>query len=125
MTYLWIGLGGFLGANARFLIQTWAANHWGVDFPYGTLLANVSGAFILTLFATLTLEHFAVREEVRLLVTTGFLGGYTTFSSLVYETWRLADSSGWWLAGTNLLANILLGAIGVIFGLVVAHSILG
>ena len=122
-TYLWIGLGGFLGANARYLVQSWATARWGLNFPYGTLIANVTGAFLLTLFATLITERFTVSQEVRLFVATGFLGGYTTFSSFGYETWQLFDRLGWWGAGVNILSNLLLGTVGIMLGLMVARWI--
>ena len=120
-TYLWIGLGGFLGANARYIVQTWAAARWGSHFPYGTMLANVSGSFLLALFLTLATERFNVSSQSRLLVATGFLGGYTTFSSFGYETWRLLESGGWLWGGVNALGNLVLGAAGVILGIIVAR----
>ena len=124
-TYLWIGLGGFLGANTRYLVQTWAINHWGPDFPYGTMIANVVGSFLIALFATLVAERFTISQASRLFVVTGFLGGYTTFSSFGYETWRLFILEGWWPAGLNFLGNIILGAVGILLGAIVAHSIPG
>lgn len=101
MKYLWIGLGGFLGANARFLVQQWAAARWGADFPYGTMIANVSGSFIIALFLTLITERFLVSPEFRLFVAVGFLGGFTTFSSFSFETFTLLRGSGWWAASLN------------------------
>ena len=120
-TFLWVGLGGFLGANARYLVQTWAANRWGTHFPYGTMIANITGAFLLALFATLTLERFHVRPEIRLFFATGFLGGYTTFSSFGHETWQLLNGPGWWIAALNLLGNLLLGGIGILLGVMMAR----
>ncbi|MCB0162836.1 MAG: fluoride efflux transporter CrcB [Anaerolineae bacterium] len=121
--YLWIGLGGFLGANARFLVQQWAAARWGADFPYGTMIANVSGSFIIALFLTLITERFLVSPEFRLFVAVGFLGGFTTFSSFSFETFTLLRGSGWWAASLNFLGNTVLGMIGVILGVVVAQLI--
>ena len=124
-TYLWIGLGGFLGANARYLVQNWATVRWGANFPYGTLLANVSGAFLLTVFATLGLERLNISPEIRLFVATGFLGGYTTFSSWGYESLRLLEVQGWWSAGLNFLGNVILGALAILLGLIVARWLEG
>lgn len=121
LQYLWIGLGGFMGVNARFLVQLWAANRWGTDFPYGTLLANVSGSFAIAFFLTLATERLSVPPEVRLFVAVGFLGGFTTFSSFAYETFRLAGQNGWWAAALNFVSNNILGLAGVLLGVFLAQ----
>ena len=125
MQFLWIGLGGFLGANARYLVQLWAANRWGASFPYGTMVANVSGSFLIGFFLTLTTERLAVPPEVRLFFAVGFLGGFTTFSSFSLETVRLFQLSGWWIAGLEFLGNTILGLIGVLLGIYLAQLLLG
>lgn len=76
-----VGLGGVLGANARYFAGLWAAAHWGAGFPWGTLAINASGSFALGLYLTLATERFAGRSATRLFVATGFLGSYTTFST--------------------------------------------
>ena len=121
MQYLWIGLGGFLGANARYLVQQGAAQWWGADFPYGTLLANAGGSFIIAFFLTLTTGRLTVAPEVRLFVAVGFLGGFTTFSSYAYETLRLAGQNGWWIAAFNFVSNNALGLTGVLLGMTLAQ----
>ena len=83
LQYLWIGLGGFLGANARYLLQQWTAQQWGPEFPYGTLLANVSGSFVIAFFLTLVTGRLTVTPEVRLFITVGFLGDFGFFLTLV------------------------------------------
>lgn len=120
-TYLWIGLGGFLGANARYIVQTWAATKWGSAFPYGTMIANVSGSFLLAFFMILATERLNIGPQGRLLIATGFLGGYTTFSSFGYETWRLLEQGGWAQVSFNFFGNILLGAGGVLLGVMAAR----
>jgi CrcB protein len=119
--YLWIGLGGFLGANARYLVQQWAAQQWGADFPYGTMLANVSGSFIIAFFLTLATGRLAVSPEWRRFVAVGFLGGFTTFSSFSLETFRLVEQSGWGAAGLNFAGNTVLGLVGVLLGVFLAR----
>lgn len=121
MQFLWIGLGGFIGANARYLLQVWAAHLWGADFPYGTMLANVSGSLIIAFFLTLATGRLAIPPELRLFVAVGFLGGFTTFSSFSFETFRLIEQSGWWAAGLNFVGNTALGLIGVILGILLAQ----
>jgi len=119
--FLWIGLGGFIGANARYMLQLWAANRWGADFPYGTMLANVSGSLIIAFFLTLATGRLVVSPELRLFVAVGFLGGFTTFSSFSLETFRLIEQSGWWAAGLNFVGNTALGLIGVMVGILLAQ----
>ncbi len=123
--YLWIGLGGFLGANARYLVQQWAAQWWGADFPYGTMLANVSGSFIIAFFLTLAAGRLAVSPELRLLIAVGFLGGFTTFSSFSFETFRLLEQSGWSVALLNFAGNTALGLGGVGLGIFLARLLQG
>ncbi len=125
MQYLWIGLGGFIGANARYLLQVWAANWWGANFPYGTMLANVSGSFIIAFFMTLATGRLAISPELRLFAAVGFLGGFTTFSSFSLETFRLFEQSGWWAAGLNFLGNTIFGLIGVLLGILLAQLVQG
>jgi fluoride exporter len=123
--YLWIGLGGFMGANARYLLQLWAANRWGANFPYGTLLVNVSGCAAIGFLMTLLTGRLAAPPEVRLFVVVGFLGGFTTFSSFAYETARLAAPGGWWAAGLNFLGNTVLGLVAVVLGMLLAQWLQG
>ncbi len=122
MQYLWIGLGGFAGANARYLLQQWAAARWGADFPYGTMLANVSGSFIIAFFLTLATGRLIISPEMRLLVAVGFLGGFTTFSSFSLETFKLFEQSGWSAATLNFAGNTVLGLLGALAGVALAAA---
>jgi CrcB protein len=121
--YLWIGLGGFLGANARYMLQRWAITHWGDAFPYGTMLANVSGSFVIAFFLTLLTERLSIPAEARLFLAVGFLGGFTTFSSFSFETVQLAQEGAWGLAVFNFLGNTVLGVAGVMLGETLAQLI--
>jgi CrcB protein len=123
LQYLWIGLGGFLGANARYLLQQWAAGRWGADFPYGTMLVNISGSFVIAFFLTLATGRLVIPLEARLFFAVGFLGGFTTFSSFSYETFLLAQQSAWWAAGLNFIGNNLLSLAGVLLGVLVGQLI--
>ncbi len=123
-TYLWIGLGGFLGANARYLVQSWAAGRWGGAFPYGTMIANVTGSLLLAFFMTIATERLSLSPQTRLFLATGFLGGYTTFSSFGYETWQLLETAGRLQFGLNFLGNIVLGATGVLLGVALARWVM-
>jgi CrcB protein len=93
-TPLAISLGAIAGAIGRYYIGAWFAQLFGSAIPYGTLFINISGCFLMGFFATLSLERIAtIHPDVRLLVTTGFLGSYTTFSTYELDTAKLLERS--------------------------------
>ena len=112
--FLVIAAGAALGANARYLVNLWAAGRFGADFPYGTLLVNITGSFILGFLLALSTDRFDLSPETRLLLATGFLGSYTTFSSYAVESLNLWRDDGIWLAVRNIFLN---NGIGLIFAL--------
>jgi CrcB protein len=120
---LWIGLGGFLGANLRYLVQAWSADRWGSAFPYGTLLVNVTGSFCLGLLITLGTQRIAIPPNWRLFLAVGVLGGYTTFSSFTVETLNLIQTGRWLSGGVYLFGNVLLGLAGAFLGMVLAQAL--
>jgi CrcB protein len=87
-----VAIGGMLGANARYLVSQCAARRYGSAFPYGTMLINLSGSFLLALIATLIAERFGGNEGASLLIGAGFLGAYTTFSTFSFETLALVHA---------------------------------
>ena len=113
---LWVGLGGFIGANARYLVGYWAAQRYGTAFPWGTFLINVSGSFILGLFTTLVTERFSAPPQLRLLIAIGFVGAYTTFSTFEYETLQLAGSGSLLRAFANAGGSLVAGFLAVWIG---------
>ena len=122
--FLLIGLGGFVGANLRYLVQQWAAVRWGANFPYGTLIANVTGSFILGLFLTLVTERISVSPNWRYLIAVGVLGGYTTFSSFTYEALNLAETGRWLPAFLYTVGNVALGLAFALLGIALARNIM-
>jgi CrcB protein len=120
---LLIGLGGFLGANVRYWLGLWAAQRWGTTFPYGTLLINVTGSLILGFFLTLATQRLLIHPNWRLLIATGFLGAYTTFSTFTYESVALLQNGAWQAGLVNILASVLFGLAGVLFGSTLARLI--
>jgi CrcB protein len=122
--FLLIGAGGFVGANLRYLTQQWATDAWGPDFPYGTLIANVVGSFVIGLFLTLATEFLDLSPNWRYLIATGVLGGYTTFSSFAYETLSLAESGRYGYAALNLIGNVALGLSAALLGIALARLLM-
>ena len=120
----WVGLGGFLGANARYWLGTWIQQRYGgAGFPWGTFVINVSGSFILGLFLTLVSARLEVPQSqtLRLLVATGFVGAYTTFSTFEYETFALVEAGTLLRAFGNAFGSLVAGFFAVWLGAVVAR----
>ncbi len=118
---LLIGLGGFLGANARYLVSTWMARNLDPALPWGTLVANVTGSFIIGAFLVWTTERVISDPSLRLLIAVGFCGAYTTFSSYAFETVRLMEQGHWTDAVGNFLLNNVLALIAVFAGMTLAR----
>lgn len=111
-----IGVGAVLGANLRYAIANGVADRWGAEFPYGTLLINVSGAFVIGVFLALVTSRTEVNPLWRLFFATGFLGGYTTFSSYAWEALALGRDGAWRSALLYVGGSNVLGLIGVWVG---------
>ena len=120
---LFVAMGGGIGSVVRYLTSLWAAEHLGADFPFGTLIVNVAGCYIIGLFMILATERFLLPNYWRLLVASGFLGGLTTFSSFSFETMKLAQEGAWPSAAVNLAANLITGLLATWLGMVTARTI--
>ncbi len=118
-----IGLGGFFGAISRFIISKQMALLLGDGFPYGTLLVNVVGSFLLGFLSRYLLEHFIVSELVRVSLLIGFLGAFTTFSTFSYESIMLLQDGDFIKAGVNILGNVVLCLILCFVGFQFAKSL--
>lgn len=120
--YLWVGLGGFLGANARFLVARLTQSLLGVGFPYGTFLINISGSFLLGLVtAFLAQRMLPYSDQMRLAISVGFLGAYTTFSTFSYESNALLQDGEWLWAGVNVVGSVVLGLLAVRAGIMLGR----
>ena len=117
-------LGGAIGTVARYLISGIAQKHIGSEFPWGTLVVNVAGAFIIGLVWGL-FETMDVRSGLRIFIFIGILGGFTTFSSFALETMNLYKQGEIKMAMFNILANNILAIILVFVGFIAAKALLG
>jgi len=113
--YLWIALGGALGTVGRYFVSGVVAQLIGETFPWGTILINVSGSFVIGLFATMTGPdgRYFVGSTGRQFVMTGICGGYTTFSSFSLQTQNLVNDGEWVYAGANISLSVILCLLAV------------
>jgi fluoride exporter len=124
MTYLWIALGSALGGVLRYAI-TRATLNMDHGFPYGTVMINILGSFVIGYFGTLTLhgDRYAVSENIRLFVMVGICGGFTTFSSFSLQTLDLFRAGAWGRALANVVVSVVLCCLAVAAGHMLAHRI--
>jgi CrcB protein len=118
-----IALGGAGGAISRYLVDTWVSERVGGEFPWGTFVVNISGSFVLGVLFALTIERNLLPSDIRLPVMTGFIGAYTTFSTLMLETWRLAETGSSVAALVNVAGSVAVGLVVMIGGLTVGKAI--
>jgi CrcB protein len=118
-------VGGAIGTLLRYWVGKWfGAQPWGQVFPWGTLVINVSGSFILGLAGIIILEGLPVEyQDWYLLIGTGFCGGYTTFSTFELETYKLVSNGSYWYALGNVLGSVLAGYVGVLLGVAIGRLI--
>jgi fluoride exporter len=124
-SYLWIALGGALGTTVRYWLSGAVAHAIGETFPWGTLIINVTGSFVIGFFGALTGPdgRVFVGSTARQFVMTGMCGGYTTFSSFSLQTLNLMNDGDWFRAGANIGFSVLLCMIAVWAGVLLAGSI--
>jgi CrcB protein len=123
LAYLWISLGAVVGASARYFVSRFVAKVVSASFPYGTLLINITGSFILGLFLVWSTERALPDPRWRLLVAIGFCGSYTTFSSYAFESFSLFEQGHYLLFASNVVLSNVLCLAGVLAGAMVARSI--
>lgn len=123
---IYVGLGGFFGANARYALSLWVNDYltprWGA-FPYGTFLVNVIGSFGLALFGVWFGARTGMTPALRLLVGAGFFGAFTTFSTFANESIVLLQEGDWTLLLLNLLLNNGGCLLGVVIGLFIGQRL--
>jgi CrcB protein len=123
LPYLLVGLGGFIGANARYVIAGLVGSSVDTRFPLGTFLINVSGSFLLGALGAIVGQKVSPSSDaLRLALGVGFLGAFTTFSTFEFETHALLEDGSWMTATANMVASLLVGLLAVRAGIVVAKS---
>jgi CrcB protein len=127
LVYCWVGLGGALGSIARFWASGLVANRIGTTFPWGTLIVNVTGCFIIGLFASLTGVdgRWLVSPRFREFFMVGVCGGYTTFSSFSLQTLNLMQTGEWPKATANMALSLCLCMLAVWLGHLLASTLNG
>ena len=122
VTALWVGVGGFFGAVARYAVAGWASR---IDeaFPWGTFAVNISGSFLLGLLVGLMGERLVLHPDLRVGITVGFIGAYTTFSTFALETFELGQARALAAAAINVAASVAVGVVAIWAGLAAGRSI--
>jgi len=119
--YVVVGLGGFLGAIARFWLGGYIGSKLGTRFPYGTFVINCSGSFLIGFMLTLLAERTHWSPNWRYLIPVGFIGAYTTFSTFEYETFRVIQDGEFLIAFLNVSLSVILGFAAVWLGAIVGR----
>lgn len=123
MQYLWIGIGGFLGANARYIVGRFVNQHLGTAYPWGTALVNLTGAFLIGIIVTILTDRVVDDPMWRQLIVVGVLGGYTTFSTYTLEAITMMQDGRWASALGYVIGSTLLGLLACFAGIWVARTL--
>jgi CrcB protein len=120
LAYLWVALGGALGSVARFWVNGLVSEKFGASFPWGTLLINLTGSFVIGVIGALAIPEGRLDSSARVFATqflmVGICGGYTTFSSFSLQTLNLMRDREWLYAGGNIVLSVVLCLIAVWLG---------
>lgn len=121
----WVCVGGAVGSGARYLISGWVAQALGTAFPYGTLLVNLIGSFALASLMHVGLATDLVPPTLRIALATGVLGGFTTYSTFSYETFRYLQEGAIWMASLNVAVTVVACLAGCVLGFALARAAVG
>jgi CrcB protein len=123
VTWLLVALGGAGGSVLRYGVGRMAVAYLGPATVMGTFVVNVTGSFALGFFMGLALERTIIPVNLRSLLAVGFLGGYTTFSTLTFESLRLVDDGQLFRAAISVLGNVLLGLAAAYLGILLGRAV--
>ena len=121
--YLMVALGGAIGSMLRFWAGGYVSTRLGTRFPYGTFLINITASFLIGFIMTLLAERMHWGPNWRFLIVAGFLGGYSTFSTFEYETFRIFQDGEFLVAGMNIVLSVAVGFLAVWVGVVTGRII--
>lgn len=121
-TAMWIGVAGFFGSIARYVVSG-VVSRVDESVPWGTFVVNITGSFVLGFLVAAFAHRFVAHPDLRVAVTVGFLGAYTTFSTLALETFDLAETRAWALATANIVLSIAAGLAAVWLGTLAGRRI--
>jgi CrcB protein len=121
--YIMVGLGGFIGAIARFWLGGYISNRMGTRFPYGTFVINITGCFLIGFTITLLAERTHWNPNWRYLIPIGFIGAYTTFSTFEYEILQSVQDGQFIVASLNIILSVVIGFISVCAGVITGRLI--
>ena len=121
-----LAVGGAIGTLARYGLGKWLGEvTWTRGFPLGTFVINITGSFVLGVAATIILERLPPEhQDWYLLFGTGLCGGYTTFSTFEWETYKLIRDQSYWIALANIAGSVAVGFLGVVAGVTLTNLIL-
>jgi CrcB protein len=122
--YLIVGIGSALGGMTRYFLSNFVYKFLEPIFPYGTLVVNVVGSFLIGIFLFYLDANELISSEVRIFLTIGFCGGLTTFSTFTYETFKLIQNSEFLFAGLNILLNLFLTLLGILIAFIISQKLI-
>lgn len=123
MRAMWVGVAGFFGAVSRYWLDGWVTRLSGGGFPWGTFVVNISGCFAIGLLTTVLTERLLPHPTVRVAVTVGFVGAYTTFSTFAYESLRQIQDGAFGLAVANVVGSLVIGVTAAWLGVVAGRAL--
>ena len=123
MRAMWVGVAGFFGAVSRYWLDGWVTRLSGGGFPWGTFVVNISGCFAIGLLTTVLTERLLPHPTVRVAVTVGFVGAYTTFSTVAYESLRQIQDGAFGLAVANVVGSLVIGVSAAWLGVVAGRAL--
>lgn len=123
MTVFWVALGGAIGSAARYTVNVWSGRILGAAFPWHTLVVNIAGCFIMGVLVELMALKLNVSNDVRAFLTTGILGGFTTFSAFSLDFALLVERKTYGLAGAYAAGSVVVSLIAVFAGLYLVRAL--